>query len=149
MKTIQLAGAVAALLLANAAYAQKLPQAQVPSVIVNSFQKTFPKVMDVEWNKKGELYKVEFETGLQHKNHDAWYNSSGNLVKHTEELTSSELPAQVQTKINSDYKDYKLDDIEKITEGGKETYQVELKKRPEQWKIVFDTTGNILNKKAD
>ena len=44
-------------------FAQDLTESQVPSVIVNNFKKEFPKASDVEWEKKGEQYNVEFEIG--------------------------------------------------------------------------------------
>lgn len=137
------------LLLAGAVAAQKLPQSQVPSVIVNNFQKAFPKAADVEWKKKDALYKVEFETGTNKTDHDVWYDATGKLVKHKEEIATSALPAAVQAKIAADFAGYTVKDAEKITEGTKETYKATLKKQPEKWEVVFDAQGNIVSKKAD
>lgn len=149
MKKYILITAIAFLFSSNIALAQDIPQSQVPSVILNSFQKSFPKASDVEWELEGELYKVEFETGLISKDHDAWYDKTGKLLKHEEDISKSDLPQKVQARINTDFNGYRTDDIERITEGDKITYTLELKKMSEEWKVVIDSEGNVLSKVAD
>lgn len=149
MKRVFLIGSFALVLFANTATAQDLQQSQVPSLVVNSFQKTFPKAFDVEWELDGENYKVEFETGLLGTDHDAWYNKTGKLIRHKEEISKSELPQKVLAKINSDFNGYRVEDVKKITEGDKATYTLELKTISEEWKVAFDSEGNVLSKVAD
>lgn len=134
---------------ANTAFGQDIPQSQVPSVIVNNFQQTFPKAFDVEWELKGETYKVEFETGLLGTDHEVWYDKTGKLVRHKEDISKSDLPQKVLAKISSDFSGYRTDDIEKITEGDKIIYKLELKSWSEEWKVAFDSEGNVLSKVAD
>ena len=43
------------------AFAQHMPQSQVPAVVVNSFQQKFPKAKGVDWELKAGLYEAEFE----------------------------------------------------------------------------------------
>ena len=52
-----------ALLIGSIAQAQDIPQSQVPSIIVNKFNKEFPKASDIEWEMDGNLYNVDFEMG--------------------------------------------------------------------------------------
>lgn len=134
---------------ANTAFGQDIPQSQVPSVIVNNFQQTFPKAFDVEWELKGDNYKVEFETDLLGTDHEAWYDKTGKLVRHKEEISKNDLPQKVLAKISSDFSGYRTDDIEKITEGDKTIYKLELKSFTEEWKVAFDSEGNVLSKVAD
>lgn len=148
-KKVFLTGLFALTLFSNTVLAQRVSQSQVPSVIVNSFQKSFPKAYDVEWKLKGEHYKVEFEIGLLGTDHDAWYDKTGKLIRHKEEISKSDLPQKVVAKINSDFKDYRVDDVEKITEGDKVIYKIELKSFSEEWKVSFDAEGAILSKVAD
>lgn len=130
-------------------YAQDIPQSQVPSVIVNSFQKAFPKAYDIEWEMEGENYKVEFETGLRGNDHKAWYNKAGKLIRHKEEISVRSLPQKVSGKIKNDFPGYRLDDVSKISENGKVVYQLEVKKLKEEWKVVYDSEGNQLSKIPD
>lgn len=149
MKKQFLIGSFALLLVTNMALGQDIPQNQVPSLVVNNFQQAFPKALDVEWELKGELYKVEFEIGLFGTDHEAWYDKTGKLMKHKEEISRKDLPKNVIAKINKDFSGYKVDDVKKIMEGGKITYTLELKTFTQEWKAAFDTEGNILSKIAD
>jgi len=131
------------------ALAQDIPQSQVPSVVVNKFQQSFPKAVDVEWELDGDLYKVEFETGLLRYDHDAWYDRTGKLIRHEEEISRTSLPAKVLVKISQSFSGYRMDDIKKITEDNKVTYVIELKSLLEDWKVAIDSEGTILHKVRD
>ncbi len=139
----------ALLLTAAVSYGQHGLHNGVSSVIINNFQQAFPGASDVEWEMDGELYKVEFETGWAGKDHDAWYDRTGKLVRHKEEITRSSLPRQVLATISRDYKGYRIDDVTKITEGNKITYIVELKTFTKEWKVTFDAAGTQLYRIAD
>ncbi len=147
MKRYLIFGTLALIL--NTGFGQDIPQSQVPSLIVNGFQQSFPKAYDIEWEIDGELYKVEFETGLTGRDHDIWYDKAGKMIRHKEEITKSELPKKVSETISRDFNGYRLDDIKKITEGEKVIYTVELKSFREDWDVILDAEGNILSKKID
>lgn len=149
MKKIILITSFAFTCFANATFGQDVPQSQVPSLVVNNFQQSFPKAFDVEWELNGVNYKVEFETGLVRTDHEMWYDKTGKLLRHKEEISQSDLPQKVVTKINSEFSGYSVDDMKRITEGNKATYTLELKSFTEEWKVVFDADGNVLSKIAD
>lgn len=149
MKRIALIASFAFTCFATTVFGQDIPQSQVPSVIVNNFQQTFPKANDIEWALDGEQYKVEFETGLPGIDHDVWFDKTGKVTRHKEEISKSDLPKKVLEKINGEYSSYRVDDVKKISEGDKATYTLELKKLTEEWKVAFDSEGNVLSKLAD
>ena len=129
--------------------AQDIHQSEVPSIILNNFQKTFPKASDIDWEIKGNLYEVEFETGFLGDDHKVLYSRDGKLVRHEEKISKSNLPKTVLASIKRSFNGYRTDDIKKITEGGKVIYNVELKNYSQEWKVVFDAQGKILQKIAD
>lgn len=129
--------------------AQDIRQSEVPSVILNHFQKSFPKAADIDWEIKGNYYEVEFETGFLGDDHKILYSRDGKLVRHEEEISKSNLPKTVLASIKRLFNGYRTDDIKKITEGGKVIYNVELKNYSQEWKVVFDAQGRILQKKED
>ncbi|MBW3524496.1 MULTISPECIES: PepSY-like domain-containing protein [unclassified Chryseobacterium] len=129
--------------------AQDIRQSEVPSIILNNFQKTFPKASDIDWEIKGNLYEVEFETGFLGDDHKVLYSRDGKLVRHEEEISKSGLPKAVLASIKRSFNGYRTDDIKKITEGGKVIYNVELKNYSQEWKVVFDAQGKILQKRED
>lgn len=144
-----LVSAFALILAANVSYGQDIKQSQVPSVVVNKFQQAFSKAYDVEWEMKGDLYKVEFEMGATGYDHSVWYDKSGKVVKHKEEIAKSSLPKAILEVIAKDYSGYRVDDVKKYTENGKVTYKCELDSKTQDWKVTFDENGKVLNKIAD
>lgn len=149
MKVLSFVAAAGILLMSQSVSGQDIAQHQVPSVIVNNFQKTFPSARDIEWEKDGEHFKVEFETGLLNKDHDAWYSQEGKMIRHKEEISKKDLPKKVQSAIAKQFPGYRMDDVVKITEGDKASYQLEVKKGREEWKVLFGADGELLNKVVD
>lgn len=148
MKNLILAISILGLSFTNI-LAQDIHQSEVPSIILNNFQKTFPKASDIDWEIKGNLYEVEFETGFLGDDHKVLYSRDGKLVRHEEEISKSDLPKTVLASIKRSFNGYRTDDIKKITEGGKVVYNVELKNYSQEWKVVFDAQGRILQKRED
>lgn len=148
MKKKILIGFIACVGLTSAVVAQDLLQSDVPSVVVNNFQKAFPKAYDVEWELKGELYEVDFETGVS-IDHEAWYDKTGKLVKHKQEIAKTDLPKAVLNTLNTDFKGYRVEDAKKITEGSKVTYKLDLESTSSEWKVLLSSEGKVLSKIAD
>lgn len=141
---------IAAMGFAPAANAQKLPPTQVPAPVQAAFTKAFPNAMDVEWKMRGTQYKVEFETGLFFTDHEAWYDASGKLLRHEEEISPGDLPAAVTSAIATEFPGYRIDDTERITIDGVVSYVVELKmKGYQEWKVAYDASGKQLQKLVD
>lgn len=139
----------AALAIVSASQAQNISQDQVPSVIVNKFSTQFPKATDVEWEMDGSFYAVDFEIGWN-TDHEIWYNAEGNIIRHIEDIATSELPQAVKDKIKTDFNGYSIDDPERITDNGKVSYKMELNALTQQdWEVMMDAEGNALSKKPD
>lgn len=129
--------------------AQDISKKEVPSLILNNFQNSFPKAKDIEWDKKRDHYKVEFEIGYINNDHSAWYSNEGQLLRHKEEISKRDLPDAVYEIIKKDYQWYMITDVERITEDQEITYKVELKSFTEEWEIIYDKSGKVLHKKRD
>lgn len=147
MKKIILSIAVG-LLISSFSFAQDLTESEVPTSIVNKFKNSYPKAKDIDWEKEGSLYKVDFDLGLS-KDYKAWYNVSGQRVKFTEDISKAKLPQNILAKIKTDFAKYRIEDVEKVTTGKAVTYVVELKHVKQDWKVVFDSQAKVLKKIAD
>ncbi|MFD1003557.1 PepSY-like domain-containing protein [Ohtaekwangia kribbensis] len=123
------------------ANAQDIPQSQVPSVILNAFQVKFPNATDVDWELKGDQYKVDFEIGT--RDHDVWIDKSGNIKKHKEDISKKDLPQGIVNKIAKDFSSYKIDGTDKIEADGKVVYLVELDGTADDRKVTFTSTGDV------
>ena len=120
-------------------YAQDIDVSNVPSVVLNSFNKNFPTATDVEWERKGELFNVEFD--VKFRDHEAWLNSKGGIVKHKKQLKAGELPVAVANTIKQNFKGYRIDDVDQYEERKQFFYKVELKNYGEERNLVFDQKG--------
>lgn len=149
MKKKLLLGAIICFFAVNFSYAQKIPQNQVPSVVLNNFQQNFQNAKDIEWKKKPGYYEVEFEIGRPDKDHEIWYDSTGKVLRHKQEISKKELPAKVMNTLNANYKGYRIKDVKKIDKAGKVTYKLEAKSATDEWDLVLDANGTILKKKLD
>lgn len=132
------------LLISGLTYAQDLLVSEVPPAVLNSFKKSFPNSTRVEWERKGDLYNVEFD--VARRDNEVWLNDKGAIVKHKKELRSSELPAAVMNTLKQNYKGFRIDDVDRYEEAKKFYYKVELKKLLEERKVVLDQSGKVINK---
>lgn len=128
-------------------FAQKMKQGDVPSAVLNAFKQHFPNVTDVDWKQKGDVYEVEFEVGKA--DHEAWFDNTGKMIRHEQDIKVSELPAPVIEALKKGYSDYKIAEAEKIDWVTATTYEVELKTLTKELKLVFDGAGKQLDQKAD
>lgn len=129
-------------------FAQNIPQSQVPSLVLNNFKQSFPRAYDVEWEIKNNEYRVEFETKGS-KDHEVWYDNSGRLLKHKEDIAKRKIPAAILSVIKNDFNGYRIEDAKKITTGSTIQYSMELKTLKQEWKVFFDEKGAILKQYAD
>ncbi|MDD2635732.1 MAG: PepSY-like domain-containing protein [Bacteroidales bacterium] len=125
------------------AVAQDIPESQVPSLIVNNFKKEFPKATDVEWEREGDIYNVDFEIGL-FTDYEAWFTASGTLIKCSMEIPAGDLPKAVTNSIKKEYKGYRIDEAKKIIKNGVETYEVEIEKGNDERELVYSKNGKLI-----
>lgn len=140
MKTIQF---IAILLFATTfVKAQDINESQVPSVVLNTFKTEFPKASDVEWEKKGDQFQVEFEIGY-FSDYEAWFTSTGEMLYYEEEISKRKLPEAVMNTIKQKYDAYRIDDVKKINKKGEISYAIELEKGREEINIIINENGQI------
>lgn len=133
----------------NVVWGQDLHSSQIPEKILYDFKQSFPDAKDVSWERKGDLYEVEFEIGFWNNDRKLWYDAKGKKVGYKEDIPKKKLPEAVMNAIQKNYKYYWIKDVEKYVSEGKTTYQVELKSFTHEWKIVFDISGEELSKVSD
>lgn len=133
--------------IATSAIAQDVAERDVPSVVLNALRSKYSNAIKVEWELQNDLYKAEFEIGS--RDHDVWIDRNGTIVKHKEEFPHRELPQAIMQKLQSEFAGYKIDDAEKIEEGGNIYYEVELDGRRDERKILFTSEGDVRENSID
>lgn len=128
--------------------AQDLKTSEVPSAVQTNFSQSFTSAKDIEWEKKGDHFKVEFE--INRMDHDIWYNAEGKVMKSKKEISVDELPSAVATAVKTKYPDYKIEEIEAKEEGNQKVYKVDIEKGwSKERKLLLDPTGKILSDLED
>jgi uncharacterized membrane protein YkoI len=118
---------------------QDLSAADVPSLVLNAFKARFANAVDIEWEKKKDHYEADFEIGTA--DHEVQINPAGKILIHKQQISTLDLPEVIANQITSEYKDFKLDEADKLEKDGKIYYQVELDKQFTEKKMVFAENG--------
>lgn len=128
--------------------AQDLKIEDVPSNLQTTFSNSYKNTKDVEWEKKGDHFNVEFE--INKMDHDIWYDGNGNVVKSKIQISEKELPAPIASAVKTKYPDYKIDSVEVYEQENSKSYIVEIEKGwIKERKLVLDASGKILTDKED
>lgn len=142
----QLLLAVAAMLTAGAAQAQKLAAAQVPAAVAATFKKTFPTVKTVKWEKEGADYEAGFDLGKAEMS--VVITAAGVLQETETEMAVVQLPAPVQKALVTSYKTYKITEAAKIVTAatGAVTYEAEISQGGKHRDVLFNADGTEVKK---
>lgn len=118
-----------------------LPNTDIPSVILNTFEAEFDNPTNTDWEMKGEDYEVKFE--IQNVEYTALFNGSGALLKYKKDITETDLPEAVTTVLQSEFSSKKFDDFELLDIDNVEYYQVEIEETLRDKVIIFTASGEI------
>jgi uncharacterized membrane protein YkoI len=129
------------------ACAQNVVEGNVPSVVLNSFQKAFPNAVDVEWETTDKAYEVEFD--IDRMDHEVWLDQNGKVISHKQELAVNALPKNIAAAVTRDFAGFKTTDADQLEVDGKTTYIVEVKNGGTEWKATYGADGALLQKVPD
>ncbi|WP_165805988.1 PepSY-like domain-containing protein [Marixanthomonas spongiae] len=142
MKNLKLAAL--ALFASVAMYGQDVTASKVPSNFTDGLLKAYPNATNIEWERNGNDYKVEFDSGRME--HEIWFNKTGDMVRVEKDITRAELPTIVSEIIKRDYPDFKIDDVQSVFKDGVTTYVVEIEKGwSKDITITFTQTGKVMS----
>jgi len=131
-----------AILSSNMIFAQKTKDVPVP--VKAAFQKQYPNVSKVEWEKEDGNYEAEFD--INKIENSVLYDSSGKLLETEMEIQLKDLPAGVLEYVQTNYKGQKVNEAAKITDAnGTVTFEAEIGKMD----VIFDEKGKFLKEKKD
>lgn len=127
--------------------AQDLNPSELPEAVKTAFAKDNAVGTDVEWEMDMANYKVEFDMGRME--HEIWYTASGEVIKKEQDIAEGDLPQSIRDIIKLKYAGYRVDDVEMTWQDNATTYEVELEKGREEWKLIFDSNGTIIHERRD
>lgn len=124
--------------------AQDINQQEAPQAVVETFNEEFAAAEDVDWEKRGDTYEVEFE--IKEKK-EAYFSSDGELEMVSTEIDRDELPQTIDQKLDQQqYQDYDFEEFSRIEKGGETYYKVEAEKDGQTEKLKFNSSGEEIQK---
>jgi len=120
-------------------FAQKLQDKNVPALVKTSFQKSYPNVKEVKWEKEGVNFEVEFE--LNKSEQSVLFDAKGSIIETEIKIEISQFPNGVLDYIKINYKGQSVKEAAKITDTkGTVTYEAEIK----EMDLLFDSNGKFI-----
>ena len=104
---------------------QNVAQEKVPAVVVNTLQTQFPNANRIDWEKKGAVYEADFDMAGS-EDMTVQIDALGKMLMQKQEVALATLPAAIQTVVQNEYKDFTIDEVEKVEKEGATFYQLEL-----------------------
>ncbi|MBN8673052.1 MAG: hypothetical protein J0L56_02895 [Chitinophagales bacterium] len=105
--------------------------------VLASFKNEFASAKEVTWTVTADYFKAEFTFNGQYVN--AFYNTEGELMGLTRNITSLELPMNLQASLKKSYEDFWISDLFEITRSNNTGYYITLENADS--KIVLKATA--------
>lgn len=113
------------------AEAQKVKGKDVPDEVKNALQKSYA-VTDADWDKEDGSFEANFK--LKGKEMSVLIDAKGNILEAETEIVKKDLLSAVLTSLESNYKDFKIEETARIEANDEVTYEVEVEKKAHQCK---------------
>ena len=112
--------------------------------IVNVLQEKYPNAQRVEWELKYDHYVADFY--LDNIEKEAWINAKGEWVMTESDILFNDLPQAIQTSFNeSEYKDWRIDDVDMLERVELETvYVIEVEKGKQECDLYYAEDGTLV-----
>lgn len=125
------------------AYAQN----KVPQKVESAFGQKYPEIKSVKWEKEtADEWEAEFKKdGIKQS---AIFLTNGTWLETEQAIKPTDLPSSVASSIHASFKDYKIEEAEKVTRNDSSVvYEVSLEKGKSELEVLFSENGTIQSKK--
>ena len=112
--------------------------------IVNVLYEKYPNAQRIDWELQHDHYVADFYDNNIEK--EAWFNTKGEWVMTESDILFKNLPEAVQTAFNeSDYKNWKIEDVDMLERVEMETvYVIEVEKSKQEFDLFYAEDGILI-----
>ena len=112
--------------------------------IVNVLYEKYPNAQRVDWELQRDHYVADFRDNNIEK--EAWFNTNGDWVMTASDLPFEDLPQAIQTAFGeSEYKDWRVDDVDMLERVEMETmYVIEVEKGKQEFDLFYAEDGILI-----
>lgn len=126
------------------ANAQKISSKNIPASVKTSFQKQFPDVKNVHWEKEKANYEAGFK--MKETDYSVLINPSGDIIETETGIGINELSPSVKEYVAKHYPGQQIKEAAKITDAkGTITYEAAIKGKD----LIFDPSGKFIREQKD
>ena len=117
--------------------------------IVNVLYEKYPNAQRVDWELQHDYYVADFYDNNIEK--EAWITTKGEWVMTESDILFNNLPDAVQTAFNeSEYKDWRVDDVDMLERIEMETvYVIEVEKSKQEFDLFYAEDGTLIKAVED
>ena len=134
-------------LLSAAACAQEHSEKEVPAAVKTAFSQKFPAAKKVRWDMESATeWEAEFKQ--EGNEYSANFLTDGTWQETEHEIKTTEIPESIKQILAQDFAGFKIEEAEISEKSDASVYEVAVEKGEEEWELVFDTNGKLLEKKA-
>lgn len=120
----------------------------VPVELQNAFSSKYPNAANVKWESKSGYYVADFYDGYEVS---AWFTQDGKWKMTETDIPYDALPQAVKTSFEaSEYKSWKIDDVDKLEREGFETvYVIEVENQNQEMDLYYSVNGELIKSVVD
>ena len=113
-------------------------EVKVSSKVLDAFQTEFATATDVNWTEGNNFYKASFVFNGQHV--AAFYSTEGELLGTTRNISSLDLPINLQASLKKGYGSYWIADLFEVSNSEGTGYYITLENADS--KVVLKSTNS-------
>jgi hypothetical protein len=114
---------------------------EVSPTVVNSFNSSFKSATEVKWTITDNYFKAEF--ALNGQMVSAFYDTDGQMIALTRNISSLQLPIALQADLKRDYDAYWISDVMEVANEDGTSYYITLETADMQ--LILKSVGDSWN----
>ena len=135
---------IAIVLSTSIAFAQKMQEKDIPTAVKATFQKQYPKIHSVMWEKENGFYEANFQ--INKIENAVLLNEQGKITETEVAIDLSQLPKGVLDYVKIHYASQKVHGAAKLTDAtGNVTFEAGINGMD----VLFDTNGKFIKEMKD
>jgi hypothetical protein len=133
----------------TSAFAQKINDADVPTVVKDSFKEKFSSAKNVRWSKENESeFEAEFKTSVGKQS--ANFDMTGMWLLTETVIDQKTLPAPVMQTIKKEFSSYKIEEVERVETASQGTFfEVEMESKEKTIIVQLSGDGKVLKSETE
>lgn len=135
------------IMLSTGACAQEHSDEEIPETVKTAFSQKFPAAKKVSWGMESATeWEAEFK--LDGKEYSANFLTDGTWHETEHEIKKVDIPEAIRQTLAKDFAGYEIEEAEISEKSNGSVYELAVEKGEEEWELVFDISGKLIEKKA-